>query len=91
MKIDPAEARAGDVMSYVHPVDRQVRHHRVLRRDERLLGRLVLRYRGGRPVVEQEEPVLRMVLLPELHPHELAVVRQEWVPLDDVIHVRRLS
>lgn len=90
MRIDPVETRPGDVMTYVHPVDRQVRHHRVLRRDEQKLGRLVVRYRGGKPVVEQEAPALRVVLLPELHSHELAVVRQEWVPLEDVIHVRRL-
>lgn len=89
MKIDPIEAQAGDVISYVHPIDRQVRHHRVLRRDERKMGRLVVRYKGGKPVVEKEEPALRIVFLLELHSHEMATVRQEWVPIEDVIHARR--
>lgn len=89
IRIDPSEAQAGDVISYVHPLDRQVRHHRVQRRQVKKLGRHVVRYKQGKPVVEREEPAARLFFLPQLHRHEYATVAQEWVAIEDVIHARR--
>ena len=83
--IDPAEAQAGDVMTYVHPVVREVRSHRIQRRAEREMGRMVVVCRGGRPDVVAEKPKLRVAFLPELHPHEMGIADLlVWVPIEDV-------
>lgn len=90
MKIDPSEAQKGDVISYVDPVGRQVRHHRVQRRQLRKLGRHVVVYKQGKPVVVRAEPAPRVCFLPQLHDHEVkAGMAQEWVAIEDVIHARR--
>jgi hypothetical protein len=88
-KIDPADAQAGDVMTYVHPELREVRSHRIQRRDVRKLGRHVVVYRGGKPVVKQQDPELRAVFLPRLHDHEMTSKNIDellvWVPIEDAL------
>jgi hypothetical protein len=84
-KIDPADAQAGDVMTYVHPELREVRSHRIQRRVVRSIGRNVVIYRGGKPVVKQQDPELRTVFLPQLHEHEHGSVPLDWVAIEDVL------
>lgn len=78
-------AQPGDVMTYVDPLTRMVRHHRVALVEWRKLDRVV--FRGDR--FTAEPATHRVCLLPELHQHE--TYHPPWVAHEDVLVVRRAS
>lgn len=84
-RIQALAARAGDVMTYVHPATRAVRHHLIDAVELRAMDRIA----GWKPAPKGallKEPRLTkatgLALKPRPHPHEDNI---GWVPVEDVL------
>lgn len=84
IRIAPLAAKPGDVMTYVHPSTRAVRHHQIASAEVRQMKRLVdwKAVKGSLLKKARVEQSTGLAFQPKPHAHEEPI---GWVPVEDVL------